>query len=129
LVEQAATRTNTKLLLITNHDTDRGVVDRLGGDGVTVLQESLPWAQHLGTPSRNAERDTVIDRARHHIVAAGPGIDSPVHAEVKELLARHTHLTRGYHEEVTARDRYFTDMAQRSRDRDRSLSRDDGLEL
>jgi hypothetical protein len=46
---------------------------------------------------------------------------------VEELLTRHVRLTSGYREELTARDRFYTDMARPSRDC--SLSRDDGLEL
>ncbi len=71
-------------------------------------------------------RDSVISRAKRHLDAAGHPT-SPVHAEVAELVARRDQLARGYRDEVTARDRYITDMAQRSRER--SLSRDDGLEL
>ncbi len=127
LVEHAATRTNTKLLLITNHRPDRGL-DRTGRDGVAVLQENLPWAQHIGPQNRNAERNNAIDRVKHHLAAAGNGIDDPVHAEATELLARHAHLTREYRDEITARNRFITEMT-RSRDRDRDLDRDDGLEL
>jgi hypothetical protein len=43
-------------------------------------------------------------------------------------LGRHEDLARGYRDEAAARGRFFTDMA-RSRDRGRSLDRDDGLEL
>ncbi len=128
LVRQAATRTNTKLLLITNHDPDRGV-DRSVGDGVAVLREFLPWAQHIGTPSRKIQRDTVIDRTERHVAAAGAGVDGPVHAEVAELLARRAHLAGEYRDEVTARERFITDMVHRSRDRSRGLDRDDGLEI
>ena len=45
LVEQAAVRTNTKLLLITHPGTDRGHdrgVGRTNGE-IAVLRESLPW--------------------------------------------------------------------------------------
>lgn len=71
-------------------------------------------------------RDSVISRAERHLDAAGRPA-STVHAEVAELVASRAHLTSGYRDEVTARDRFITDMAQRSRER--SLSRDDGLEL
>jgi conjugative relaxase-like TrwC/TraI family protein len=129
LVEQAATRTNTKLLLITNHGVDRSTdrgAQRI--NAVTTLQEHLPWARHIGTPEhRKAVRDSAISRAGHHLATVGDP-ESPVHAEVRDLVARHAHLAGGYRDEVTARDRYNADMA-RSLNRDRSLSRDDGLEL
>lgn len=73
-------------------------------------------------------RDSMISRSEQHL-SASKGIDSAVHAEeAAELLARHAHLANTYRDEVTARDRFITEMA-RSRDRERSLSRDDGLEL
>lgn len=127
LIEQAAIRTNTKLLLITNHDGVAHATDR--GNAVTALQEHLPWARHLGTPEqRNTMRDSVISRAEPHLHAAG-SLERAVHAEVGELLARHDQLARGYRDEVTARDRYITDIQQRNLSRDLGLSRDDGLEL
>lgn len=52
---------------------------------------------------------------------------STVLAEAAHLLARGEDLARGYRDEVTARDRFITDMVQRSRER--NLSLDDGLEL
>lgn len=132
LVEQSAVRTNTKLLLITtehpDHGRDRGV-DRTRGEGVAVLRDTLPWAQHIGTPTRNIERDTVIDRTRRHLGAAGRAVDSPVHAEAAELLARHTSQIATFRDEITARERLNARFTTRSRDRDRTRSRDDGLEL
>ena len=130
LVEQAAVRTNTKLLLITTEHpnrSDRGV-DRTN-DGVAVLREALPWAQHIGTPNRNSERDTVIDRTRRHLGAAGRAVDSPSHAEAAELLARHADQIQIFRDEITARVRLNARFTTRSRDRDRTRSRDDGLEL
>ena len=125
LVEQAAVRTNTKLLLITNDEGVDGGTDR--GNAVTALQEHLPWARHIGTPQhRNTLWDSAISRAEQHLRTTGHHA-SPVHAEAAELVARHTHLAGGYRDEVTARDRFITGIRQRSRDRD--LSRDDGLEL
>jgi hypothetical protein len=127
LAEQAAVRTNTKLLLITNHhdgtDRDQGHgADRTRGDGVAVLRESLPWAQHIGTPEqRYQQRDTVIDRVTHHLAAASA--DGPAGLEAAELLGRHTHLTDTYRDAATARERFFTDMA-RSRDLSRGLDRE-----
>ena len=52
-----------------------------------------------------------------------------MHAEATELVARHTHLADKYRQEVTARERFITDMVRRSRDREFGLSADDGLEL
>lgn len=128
LVETAAVRTNTKLILITNHDTSRTSPE--GTNAVTVLQDHLPWARHIGTPTpRNIERDNVIDHVQQHLSAAGRDVDSPILAEAAHLLARREDLARGYREEVTARDRFITDMVARSRDRELGLSRDDGLEL
>ena len=131
LVEQAAVRTNTKLLLITtehpDHGRDRGG-NRTRGEGVAVLRDTLPWAQHIGTPTRNIERDNVIDRTRRHLDAAGRAVHGPVYAEAAELLARHTDRVRTLGEEITAHERFRTDMA-RTRERDRSRGRDNGLEL
>ena len=127
LVDWAAVRTNTKLLLITTESPNRGA-DRTRGNGVAVLRESLPWARHLGTPTPNMERDTVIDRARSHLAAAGTHLDGPATQEVAHLLARHTDQARTFREEITTRERFRADMA-RSRDRDQSRGRDDGLEL
>lgn len=88
LVEHAATKTITKLLLITNDDTDRSR-GRGVGDGVTVLREALPCARHLGTLTRNSQRDNVIERdvierVKRHLDAAGAAIDSPVRTETNE---------------------------------------------
>lgn len=128
LVQLAAVRTNTKLLLITTEGPDRGG-DRTR-DGVAVLRESLPWARHIGTSTPNSKRDNVFDRAERHLAAtAGTTIDGSVHAEAMELLARHTHRTGMFRDEVSARDRFIADMQQRNRSRDRSRGRDDGLEL
>ena len=55
LVEQAATRTNTKLLLITNHHATGRDAERTTNDGVAVLRESLPWAHHIGTPEHREQ--------------------------------------------------------------------------
>ncbi|QSM61155.1 MobF family relaxase [Mycobacteroides abscessus] len=126
LVELAATRTNTKLLLITTEGTDRSA-DRTN-EGVEVLREALPWAQHIGTPTRNSQRDNVIDRTRRDLAAAGAGVEGPATVVAAELLARHTDQARTFSDEVTARERFITSMT-RSRDRDRGLDRDDGLEL
>jgi hypothetical protein len=73
-------------------------------------------------------KDSAISRAEQHLATVGDP-ESPVRAEVTELVARHTHITGGYRDEATAHDRFITDMVRRSRDRDRSRSRDDGLEL
>ncbi|MDX1893398.1 MobF family relaxase [Mycolicibacterium sp. 050158] len=126
LVEQASVRTNTKLLLIINEGADRGRDhggDRTRGEGVVVLRESLPWAQHIGTPTRNIERDTVIDRTRRHLDAADRAVDSPVHAEAVGLLARHSGQVQTFRDEITTRERLNARFTTRSRDRS------DGLEL
>lgn len=76
LVETAATRTNTKLVLITNRDDTGRTVERRAA--VTVLQEKLPWARHIGTPDhRNRQRDNVIDHVQQHLTNAGKDVDSP----------------------------------------------------
>ena len=125
LVEHAATRTNTKLLLITNHDTERPA----GNDLVAVLQDSLPWSRHIGTStSRSVRRENVFDRIGHLDVSSVERPASAV-AEATELLARRERLAAGYRDEVTARDRFHVDMVSRSRDRSLGLSRDDGLDL
>ena len=129
LVEQAATRTNTKLLLITNEHPDHGRDHGTRGEGVAVLREALPWAQRIGTPRhREHQRDNVIDRIERRLTATGAAVRSPVHAEATELLARYTDQVRTFGEEITARERFRADMA-RSRERSRGLDRDDGLEL
>jgi conjugative relaxase-like TrwC/TraI family protein len=136
LIEQAATKTNTKLLLITNPHPDRGRdADRTARNQIGVLEESLPWAQHLGTDDLHTRRDSVIDRVTHHLAGADSGatVEDSNRAEATELLARHTHLTNGYHYEATAHQRFITDLIARQRERERrrelGLDRDDGLEL
>ena len=126
LVDQAAYATNTKLLLITT-GIDRGmgrVADRGRGDGITVLQEALPWARRVGAPSSKVQRSNVIDRAGLHL-ATGSAEDGPAHTEARELLVRHAHQVATFAAEAAARHR----RADLARSRDRSLHRDDGLEL
>ena len=73
-------------------------------------------------------RDSAISWVQRHVADAGTAIDSPVAVEATELLARHDRLTGQYRDEITAHNRFITDMA-RSRAHDRSRGRDDGLEL
>ena len=130
LVEQAAVHTNTKLVLITNqYDGNADYTGPEAADAVSALQDHLPWAQQIGTAqSRNIESDSVIDRVRAHLATASA--DSSAHAEAAQLLTRHQDVAQKYRDEVTARDRFHTDMARsRDRSRDLGLSRDDGLEL
>ena len=119
LVELAAVRTNTKLLLITSgHDTGRGT-ERTRGEGVTAPEEILPWARHIGTPDiREMLRDNVIDRTGRHLVVTGAGVDGPDDAEAAELSARHTHQAHKSQDEVTASECFRAYMA-RNRERDR----------
>ncbi len=131
LIEHAGTRTNTKLLLITNHHGVDDATERTapeGADAVTALQDRLPWAQTIGTPRPSSiQRDNMIDGDGQR--RAATGIGTLAYVEVTELLARREHLAGQYRDEVTARDRFHADMIERSRSRDLGLSRDDGLEL
>ena len=68
----------------------------------------------------------MIDRFGHR---AASSVEGPAYAEAIELGGRRDHLAHQYRDEVTARDRFITDMAHSRRDRDRSLDRDSGLEL
>ncbi len=113
-----ATRTNTKLLLLTNPQPGRPPAHSL----VDVLTTNLPWAQHLGTPNPNRyQASTALERVEHHL-ATTTG-DSPAHAEAAALLQRRDAVIRHY--------QYLTaDITHsRSSGRDRSRDRDHGLDL
>ena len=123
LATHAAVRTNTKLLLITNHDTERPA----GRDPATMLQDCLPWARHVGTPpSRSVERENVIDRIGH--LDAG-SVERLAYSEAVDLVACRDRIVQQYRDEVTARERFHAGMVARSLSREHSLSRDDGVEL
>jgi hypothetical protein len=77
---------------------------------LVALHEYLPWAQHIGIVTSSAQREGAVDRVEQHLAAAG--VDSPVHAEAVELLARHDHFTGEYRDAVTERARFIADMAQ-----------------
>ncbi|WP_457142380.1 AAA family ATPase [Mycobacterium sp. URHB0021] len=82
-----AARSNTKLLLVHTPTEGRDPAHSL----VDALADNLPWAQHVGTPTR---RDTALDRAATHLAER-----EPVTAEDRdaaELLARRDTMQSTY---------------------------------
>ena len=83
--------TNTKLLLITSDTTSpgpsRGLTDALG--------DTLPWSQHLGTPSRTAD-DSALARVAAYLAHQSQTPTGDDHREASSLLSRRDTLIGVY---------------------------------
>ena len=104
-----AARANTKLLLVHTPTDTRTPAHTL----VDALADNLPWAQHLGTPTR---RDTAISRTETHLAQHEPVTTED--RDAAELLARRDTMQNTHH------TRHHP-----NRTHDRTRDRDHGIDL
>ncbi|GCB00029.1 AAA family ATPase [Mycolicibacterium sp. NCC-Tsukiji] len=116
-----ASRTNTKLLLVRNPNSEREPKQTL----VETLATSLPWAQQIGTvPDR--EPATEIEQARRLTAPDTKQGDPTNRQEALDLVTRHGDITREYNRRAASQHRPGHSL---DRDKDRSQARSSGYEL
>ena len=119
---QTAAAANAKLILITTPDNRQPAHPLL-----TVLADSLPSAQHIGTPDRHHHQPpTAIQRAEHHLAATSA--TSTTRNQATQLLQRRNQVIDRLREiaDIAAQ---IDATADRQHERDRRRDRDHGLEL